>query len=787
MRPTRPPPLFQPSRRPPTGRKADREAPGRPREAVRFMSLYDDVVTQGETNGYLSSHNKVSGGFGVPYHSVEALCVEAPDYGHLTTSEAMSYLVWIASMRDYLATKNTGYGSTGELGKAWSTMEALIPGANSLSASAIQSNYWGDTPSAQYSKEFDTPKEYPQAGDANNVGKDPMAAAYKSKYGSDKGLYLMHWLADVDDWYGYGGRTFSNTELLYGKMTFINTFQRGATESCFETVPHPSVEQLKYGNARGIIGIFSADSQPAAQWRYTNAPDAEGRAIQGVYFAERQNVSGYSELTGKAGKMTDFLRSDMFDKYYKKIGCQSDRDMANDYSSCHYLMSWYTSWGGSIDDGGYGGWRWKIGCSHVHQFYQNPLLAYTAVYDTSGIGSASGKADKFAEDWETSLYRQLEFYQWLQSKEGPFAGGCTNSWKGQYQTYPTGTTTFYDMAYVPHPVYEDPGSNGWIGNQVWSTQRLCELYYYAKNDAKDAKVVSMLESILPSWVDFFLDSVKWDADAEAASKTKGATYAIPSTLVWTGAPETWNGSKPATSSVSCKIDGYTTSDVGVCSSLANALIWYAAAVGTSDSRGKEALETANKLISRMWELNRDDIGVSGLESNGSFKRIFEEEVYIPSTYTGTMPNGDAIKSGIKFKDIRTQYKLDQRYSDLETYYTDNGNTEGFTFYLHRFWHQGDVLMAMGSMATLFPDQKPENGSGPVGDVLWGDANCDGKVNVQDVAMAAKKAINQLTSSQITEQGLKNIDCKADGKINVQDVAIIAKLALNLLSQSDMPM
>ena len=76
---------------------------------------------------------------------------------------------------------------------------------------------------------------------------------------------------------------------------------------------------------------------------------------------------------------------------------------------------------------------------------------------------------------------------------------------------------------------------------------------------------------------------------------------------------------------------------------------------------------------------------------------------------------------------------------------------------------------------------------PVETVLWGDANCDGKVNVQDVAMAAKKAINQLSASQITEQGLKNIDCKADGKINVQDVAIIAKLAINLLKQSDMPM
>ena len=32
--------------------------------AQRFLSLYDDVITNGEQNGYLSSKNKASGGFG---------------------------------------------------------------------------------------------------------------------------------------------------------------------------------------------------------------------------------------------------------------------------------------------------------------------------------------------------------------------------------------------------------------------------------------------------------------------------------------------------------------------------------------------------------------------------------------------------------------------------------------------------------------------------------------------------------------------------------------------------
>ena len=73
-------------------------------------------------------------------------------------------------------------------------------------------------------------------------------------------------------------------------------------------------------------------------------------------------------------------------------------------------------------------------------------------------------------------------YLWLQSVEGPFAGGCTNSKGGQYQKYDSSDPLFYDMCYVEHPVYADPGSNHWIGNQVWSTQRLAELYYYVKKN-----------------------------------------------------------------------------------------------------------------------------------------------------------------------------------------------------------------------------------------------------------------------------------------------------------------
>ncbi|MBQ4466562.1 MAG: cellulose 1,4-beta-cellobiosidase, partial [Oscillospiraceae bacterium] len=117
------------------GTRTKPEAFGDSTYAERFLSLYDDVVTKGTANGYMSES-------GVPYHAVEEVIIEAPDYGHETTSEAMSYLVWAAAMHDNLATK-TGKGSAGDLSKAWKTMETMIPD--------VQDNFWtAGSVSAQY-------------------------------------------------------------------------------------------------------------------------------------------------------------------------------------------------------------------------------------------------------------------------------------------------------------------------------------------------------------------------------------------------------------------------------------------------------------------------------------------------------------------------------------------------------------------------------------------------------------------------------------------------------------
>ena|SRR5437660_116246 len=51
-----------------------------------FLTLYNEI--KNPANGYFSP-------LGIPYHSVETLIVEAPDYGHETTSETFSFWLWL--------------------------------------------------------------------------------------------------------------------------------------------------------------------------------------------------------------------------------------------------------------------------------------------------------------------------------------------------------------------------------------------------------------------------------------------------------------------------------------------------------------------------------------------------------------------------------------------------------------------------------------------------------------------------------------------------------------------
>ncbi|MFF9172911.1 glycoside hydrolase family 48 protein [Streptomyces sp. NPDC014793] len=626
---------------------------------ARFLDLYGKITNP--ANGYFSPE-------GIPYHSVETLIVEAPDYGHETTSEAYSYLLWLQAM----------YGKvTGDWSKfngAWEIMEKyMIP----THADQPTNSFYNASKPATYAPEQDTPDEYPAKLDTGvSVGPDPIAGELKSAYGTDD-VYGMHWIQDVDNVYGYGdepGKCEAGPTAT--GPSYINTFQRGPQESVWETVPQPTCDAFKYGGTNGYLDLFTGDSSYARQWKYTDAPDADARAVQAAYWADvwakAQGKGGdVSATVAKAAKMGDYLRYAMYDKYFKKIGnCVGPSACAagTGKDASHYLLSWYYAWGGAADTGA--GWAWRIGSSHVHGGYQNPLAAYAL----SNYADLKPKSATGAADWGKSLGRQLEFYQWLQSSEGAIAGGATNSWQGRYATPPAGTPTFYGMYYDWQPVYHDPPSNQWFGFQAWSMERVAE-YYQQTGDAK-------AKAVLDKWVRWALSKTTVNPDG---------TYRIPSTLQWTGQPDTWNASSPGSNSgLHVTVADYT-DDVGVAAAYAKTLTYYAARSGDTAAKS-----TAKALLDGMWSNHQDSLGIAVPETRSDYSR-FDDSVYVPSGWSGRMPNGDAVDSSSTFSSIRSFYKNDPAWSKIEAY-LKGGAAPVFTY--HRFWAEADIALAMGSYAEL---------------------------------------------------------------------------------------
>jgi hypothetical protein len=632
------------------------------------------AATDAYAQAFLDQYNKIkasaSGYFspqGVPYHSVERLMVEAPDHGHETTSEAFSYWMWLE------ATFGRVTGDWTPFNNAWAAAEKYIIPTHTDQPS---NDSYNPASPATYAPEWPDPSSYPSPLNSGvAVGQDPIANELKSAYGTSD-IYGMHWLLDVDNVYGYGntaGTGAENGPTAPGPC-YINSYQRGAQESVWETVPQPCTDLMKYGGPNGYLDLFVKDSSYAQQWKFTNAPDADARAIQAAYWAfkwatAQGNASAVSASVARAAKMGDYLRYSMFDKYFKQIGnCVGATSCppGTGRGAQHYLLGWYYAWGGAEPGGG---WAWRIGDGAAHHGYQNPVAAWAL----STVASFAPKSATGKSDWATSLTRQIEFLRWLQSVDGGIAGGATNSWDGQYGTPPAGTPTFYGMFFDFEPVYHDPPSNNWFGMQAWGMERWAE-YLYLTNDSR-------VRPILDKWVTWVSGKV---------TVGTGGSFSIPSTLSWQGQPDTWNPSSPGANASLRVSVAESGTDVGVAAALIKALLYYAKATGNT------AAQTLGKNLLDAVATHTDAKGIAIAETRSDYTR-FNQTVFIPAGWTGKMPNGDAIAPGATFLSIRSFYRNDPDFAKVQTIL--NGGTASFTY--HRFWAQADMAMALALYSELF--------------------------------------------------------------------------------------
>jgi hypothetical protein len=649
-----------------------------------FLNLYNQI--KNSANGYFSPK-------GIPYHSVETLIVEAPDYGHETTSETYSYWLWLEADFGRVTGDWTSFNT------AWSNMEQfMIP---SDANQPGQCTYNASAP-ATYGPEEPSPSNYPVTLNSSvPVGSDPLFAELRSTYGNCD-IYQPVWIMDTDNKYGFGQQEDGTST-----PSLINTFQRGPEESVWDTVPQPDWDAIKSGDGgpNGFLDLFNnGGGSFAPQYKYTDAPDADARMVQAAYWAQtyataQGKSSSITATLAKAAKLGDYLRYSMFDKYFKQISaqcsqqgsvaCPAGTSKANEDT---YLLSWFDAWGGSTA----GAWSWRISGTEVHEGYQNPLAAWALSTDSSLIPqSPSAKGD-----WATSLTTQLNLFQWLQSAEGAIAGGVTNDWAGNYgdtSKPPAGDTTFDGMYYDFQPQYHNPPSNQWFGYQTWPMERVAE-YYYATGNAQ-------AKAVLAKWI-------TW-AESVATFNTSTGAICLPGTLNWTGQPDanyTSGATAPAANTgLHVSVSGDCSGDLGVSASLAKVYEYYAAKSGDTTAQ-----TAAQNIIDVIHKFYSDSLGFSAPETRTDYKNFNvpystsgQEGVFIPSNWSGTYPGGTKINSTTNtFLSIRPWYTSDPQWSKVQAY-LNGGPAPVFNY--HRFWAESDIATAFDTFAFLFPNAQPPAG------------------------------------------------------------------------------
>ncbi|XP_060536285.1 exoglucanase B-like [Cylas formicarius] len=591
----------------------------------RFLTQYEKIHDL--ANGYFSSN-------GVPYRCPEGLAIVSTDYGHTTDSEALSYFIWLQ------ATYGGVTGDFSPFNNAWQMVEdTLVP---KLQPSTSKYNH-----------------SAPILSNGLWVGVDPLFQELANTYGTSD-MYILHWLADVDNKYGFGNVN-GKCEAGPGE-TGPSLIQLGSG-SIFQQIPSPTCDNWVYG---GNYGFQYQDSDANRVWIYGAGPDADARAVQASFWASQyaKSLGKIDEISGslqKASRLGDYLRYVLFDKSFKTVGnCIDPLECApgTDRESAHYLLSWTISWGGSVDPNG---WAWRVGSSTNYYAYQNPIAAYALSSDPNLIP----RSPTAANDWKNSVERQVEFFEYTQSVEGSFAGAVTNSWKDNYEVPPSNLldNTFYGMFYMPSA--DGSSTTFWYGQQAWAVDRLVQ-YYYISDDQK-------AKAILDKWVAWLLPNIKFD----------GNSYSVPNFLTLSGVPP----------SVSVSIQS-SFNAIGTASATARILSYYAAKTNNA-----EAKNVAKELLDRMWALHQTQKGVSITETKDNYNTGFNTKVNIPlNGWTGTYPNNVPINADSTFLSIRPWFKDDPEWYKVENYLA-GGPAPQFNF--HQMIEQADIAISLATYGLLF--------------------------------------------------------------------------------------
>lgn len=707
----------------------------------RFNAIYDLIHNQ--SNGYFGPPTGAAARK-IPYHSLETVIVEAPDWGHESVSETASFYMKLEAWKTALSGQTAGYAAS------WDCVENyFIPSA--------QGQPWDEypgNPAASYAPDvtnitFTPAPLVPYGGggwfdpdgtfhEGIKPGNDVLHTELTAAYGT-KNVYLMHWLYDVDGIYGFKNAAGGTT------MVPINNFQRGPVEDGWATITHPCWDdynnsghptygwQPLYNRCRPLYddAVIGPNGTFSSQWNYSVAPDAESRCIQAAWIASKMSTGvNVAAFDTKAKKMADYMQYALFDKYFRG---PLPSNAGNDSDGCHYLLSWGAGFGGGMpasDHDSY--WGFRIGNSEIHFGYNCVDVAYMCQTGKAFKPSTPSSGNRYA----VSVSRQLELIRWLQSPEGAIAGGVTSNYQGVYGIPDDGrqNATFYGLYYNYSPSWHNPPSNNWSGYQVWGVERVSHLFTIVAESTvqADKDLANNCAVILDRWVNwawelFLIDDagvitmptgLRWvENSASAGTATKPnteGTYEYLPTLKWDSSGDYaafWSASSVPNPNLHCAISD-TGLDLGVAAGFVQILVQYCYAkkiitggltgvIPNGTATYQQVLDRAIAFLDSMWNNYQDAKGFGVVEPMAATTRM-NDVLWIPPQFgTGHMPDGSVLKNGeTTFLSMRQFYKTTDIWPQIQSYL--NGGAVPTQKY-HRFWAQVDVACSYAMLEKFFPE------------------------------------------------------------------------------------
>ena len=467
---------------------------------------------------------------GIPYHSVETLMVEAPDHGHETTSEAFSYWIWLE------ATYGRVTGDWTPFNDAWAIDgEVHHPDAR---RPADQRLVQRRARPATYAPEWPDPSSYPQPARHLGPGR-PGPDRRRAQDGVRHRRHLRHALADgrrqrlrLRQHARHRRRERPDRDRPVATSTPTSAARRSRCGRPSRSRPATTCSSTAAPTATWTCS--SRTSSYAKQWKYTDAPDADARADPGGVLgatrwatarARQSQVAAIGRQGRQDGRLPALLDVRQVLQEDRQLH-QPDRLRGRHRQAApqHYLLAWYYAWGGAEPGGG---WAWRIGDGATHHGYQNPLAAW-ALSTVTALDARSRRPRKSRLDQEPRR-GSWSSTGGCSRPRARIAGGAHQQ-LGRRSTARRrpATPTFYGMAYDWEPVYHDPPSNNWFGMQAWAhgAGRGVLLRDRRRQGQGRPGQVGRL------------------GDAAAPPSAPAAPFQIPSTLDWTGQPDTWNAGQP---------------------------------------------------------------------------------------------------------------------------------------------------------------------------------------------------------------------------------------------------